>query len=68
MPWVGQLGKPVAELTHLGWLLMFPGKEVKINKLMCMKTSIEDYENLCRLDVLDVIDIARGDIKVHQDD
>ena len=68
MPWVGQLGKPVAELTRFGWLLMFPGNKVKINKLMCTKTSIEDYENLCRLDVLDVIDIARGDIKVHQND
>ena len=34
---------------------------------MCMKTSIDDYENLCRLDVFGVIDIARGDIKVHQD-
>ena len=68
MPWVGQLGKPVAELTRFGWLLMFPEKEVKINKLMCTKTSIEHYENLCRLDVLDVTNIARGDIKVHQND
>ena len=34
---------------------------------MCMKTSIDDNENLCRLDVLGVTDIARDDIAVHQD-
>ena len=34
---------------------------------MCMKTSIDDYGNLCRLDVLGVIDILRDDSTVHQD-
>lgn len=29
---------------------------------MCAKTSIDDYENLCRLDVLGVTDIPRDDI------
>ena len=32
-----------------------------------MKTSIDDYGNLCRLDVLVVIDILRDDSTVHQD-
>lgn len=30
--------------------------------MMCAKTSIDDYENLCRLDVLSGRDIARNDI------
>ena len=30
--------------------------------MMCAKTSIDDYENLCRLDVLGVTDIPRDDI------
>ena len=34
---------------------------------MCMKTSIDDYGNLCRLDVLVPIDIVRDDSTVHQD-
>ena len=29
---------------------------------MCAKTSIDDYENLCRLDVLGVTGIPRDDI------
>ena len=36
MPRVGQLGELVAELTRFGWVLMSPGKEAEINKLMCM--------------------------------
>ena len=62
MPRVGKLGEPVAQLTWFGWLLMSPRIEAEINKLMCSKTSINDYENLCRLDVLSVGDIARNDI------
>ena len=68
MPRVGQPGESVAELTIAhGWVLMTHGKEVEINKLMCMKTSIDDYENLCRLDALGVTDIICNDITVHQD-
>ena len=36
----------------------------KISKLMCTKTSTDDYENLCRLDVLGVTDITCNDIAV----
>ena len=61
-PRVGKLEEPVAQLTCFGWLLMSPGIEAEINKLMCSKTSINDYENLCRLDVLSGRDIARNDI------
>ena len=40
---VGQPGEPVAELTHLSWLLMSTPKEAELNELMCTKTSIDDY-------------------------
>ena len=35
--------------------------------MICTKTSIDDYENLFRVDVLDATDIVRDDIDVHQD-
>ena len=46
---------------------MSPGKEAEINILMSTKTSIDDYENLCRLYVLSLTDIARDEITVLQD-
>ena len=67
IPRVWQLGKPVAELTRFEWALMSRGKEAEINKSMCTKTSIDDYENLCRLDALAVTDILQDDIPVLQD-
>ena len=33
---------------------------------MFTRTSLHDYENLCRLDVLGVADIALNNIAVHQ--
>ena len=65
MPRVGQPGEPVAELTRLGWVLMSPGKEVELRKLMVIKTSTDDYENLYRLDVLGVKHSDEG--TVHQE-
>ena len=56
-----------AELTHSDRLLMSPGKETKIRIMMCTKTSTDDYENLCKLDLLGVIDIVRDDLAVYQD-
>lgn len=42
--------------------------DAELNKLMCTKTSIDDYENLCRLCVLGVRDIAHDDsAAMHQD-
>ena len=52
MPRVRQPGNPVAELTHFGWVLMSPGKEVETKILMRAKTVIDHGENLYRLDVL----------------
>ena len=67
IPRVWQLGKPVAELTRCEGALMSRGKEAEINKSTCTKTSIDDYENLCRLDALGVTDILQDDIPVLQD-
>ena len=46
---------------------MSPGKEAELNKLKCRKTSIDDYGNPCRLDVLGETDILRDDSTVYQD-
>ena len=71
MPRVGQPGEPVAELTRLGWVLMSPGKEVELSKLMVIKTSTDDYEDLYRLEVLGVTDSVTDSVSdegtVHQE-
>ena len=53
---VGQPGEPIAELTKLGWVVISPGQETSVTKMLFSKTSVHDYENLCNLDVLDVKD------------
>ena len=60
---VGSPGEPVAELTRFGWAIMSPGNEIDLNNLMLSRTSIDDYEKLCNLDVLGVQDIS----KTHED-
>ena len=48
---VGDVNQPVAEKTTFGWTVMGPGKnESQINYFA--KTSQEDYQKLCSLDVL----------------
>lgn len=44
---------------------MSSAKEAEWNELMCTKTSISDYENLCWLDVLGVADTVFDDIAVY---
>ena len=53
---VGQPGEPIAELTKLGWVVISPGQETSVTKMLFHKTSVHDYENLCNLDTLDVKD------------
>ena len=67
MLWDRHRGEPVAEQTHFRWIMMSPGKEAEIKKLMWMKTFIDDNENLCRLDVSGVTNIALVHIAVHHD-
>ena len=63
IPRVGSPGEPVAELTHFGWVIMSPENEIDINNLMLSRTSIDNYEKLCNLDVLRVQDI----VKTHEE-
>ena len=60
-PKVGDPGKPVAELTALGWTIMSPGKEVDLSSLYLTKSSTADYHDLCKLDVLGLEDRASDD-------
>ena len=53
---VGQPGEPIAELTKLGWVVISPGQETSVTKMLFSKTSVHDCENLCSLDVLGVKD------------
>ena len=63
MPRVGSPGEPVAELVLFGWFIMSPENEIDLNNLMLSRTSIDDYEKLCNLNVLGVQDIP----KTHED-
>ena len=49
---IGQPGQPIAELTNLGWFVIFLGQETSVTKLLFSKTLVHDYENLCNLVVL----------------
>jgi len=55
-PHIGEDGEPVAELTKLGWFVMSPGQEFDRNAMMLTKTSQLKCEELCRLDVLGLVD------------
>ena len=51
---VGLPGKPIAELTKLGWVILSPGKEKTSTNILFTKTSLRDYENLYNLDCLGI--------------
>ena len=51
---IGLPGEPIAELTKLGWYIVYPGKEHDIKNILFSQTSIHDYEKLCSLDCLRV--------------
>ena len=67
MPRVEQPGEPAAELTSLGWVLIPPGKEVELRKLMVIKNSTDDYENLYKSGVLGVTDSVSDKGTMHQE-
>ena len=61
-PKIGQVGKPIAELTRFGWTIISPGKErVDLSAMLLCQTSQVDYEQLYRPDVLRVADTAPND-------
>ncbi|XP_028413930.1 uncharacterized protein LOC114536783 [Dendronephthya gigantea] len=55
-PLVGKDGDPVAEFTRFGWMIMSPGIELDQNTMLLTTTSQNDFERLCRLDVLGLED------------
>ena len=57
-----KIGKPVAELTRFGWVIIFPGKEtLDLTNMLLTQTSHLDYEELCCLDVLGLSDKPTND-------
>jgi hypothetical protein len=58
---VGDVGKPVAEKTRLGWTIMSQGREMNHSYLMLTRSTHEDYMELCSLDVLGLKDPTEGD-------
>ena len=58
---IGNPGEPIAEYTRLGWTLMSPGKVGEHESMMLTWSTIEDYLQLCTLDVLDLEDKPDGD-------
>ena len=50
----GNVGEPVAEKTRFGWTIMTTGAEVNTQTMLFTQTTSSDYEELCRLDVLEL--------------
>ena len=44
-PRLGLPGEPIAELSKLGWVISWPGKENTSTNILFTKTSLCDYEN-----------------------
>ena len=58
---VGEMGKPVAEKTKLGWVIMFLGQGNVQTTLMLANKTQEDYMQMYNLDVLGLEDNPEGD-------
>ena len=64
----GAVGEPIAEQTRFGWTIMSSGAEVDSQNMFLTQTSIGNYEELCRMDVLGLQDTPIGDQDVvHQE-
>ena len=67
LPRIGQPGEPIAELARLGWVIISPGRELDVTRIMFTRTTTHDYDQLCNLDVLRVQEpLAEGAI-IHQE-
>ena len=47
-------GKPIAELTKFGWVIVSSGQESGITNILSSRTSLHDYEKRCSLDCLGI--------------
>ena len=57
----GKMGEPVAEYTKFGWTIMSTGKEANTESMFLIQTTVNDYENLCRMDVLGLAEGPQND-------
>ena len=57
----GKMGEPVVEYTKFGWTIMSTGKEANAESMFLTQTTVNDYENLCRMDVLGLADSPCND-------
>ena len=58
---VGHRGDPVAKFMRFGWALMSPGAETDLSSMYLSVNSTADYEGLCALDFLGLVDTPMGD-------
>ena len=64
----GAVGEPTAEQTRFGWTIMLSGAEVDSQNMFLTQTSIGDYKELCRMDVLGLQDTpVRDQDVVHKE-
>ena len=64
----GAMEEPIAEQTRFGWTIISSGSEVELQNMFLTQTSIGDFEELYRLDVLGLQDTPIGDQNVvHQE-
>lgn len=54
-------GDPIAEKTNLVWTIMSPGNKLNHTHMLLTHTSLEDYAELCQLNVLDLQDAPEHD-------
>ena len=66
-PLMGGPGEPVAEHTMFGWSIMSPGVEFDKSTMLFTQTSLVDFEDLCRLDILGLADTPENQDTVYED-
>ena len=54
-------GEPIAKKTKFGWMVMSPGQEVNLSNMFLTQTSVADYKDLCRFDMLGLEDSPTRD-------
>ena len=53
-PRVGKINESIAEQTKMGWVIMSPGRESELVTSLYTRTSVNDFNRLCDIDVLGV--------------
>ena len=62
------IGEPIAEQTRIALTIISPSAELDFKNVFLTQTSIGHYEELCRMDVLGLLDTLIGDqVVVYQE-